>query len=137
MRQLTHPELWIGTAGDVRNPGALASCGIAAVVDLALNELPIAPSREIVFCRFPLVDGPGNAPWLLRAAVEMTAMLIRSQVRTLIVCGAGMSRSPAIAAMALAAATGQPAEDYLWEIAQSGPIDVSPGLWSELCLVCG
>ena len=40
------------------------------------NEpLPSLP-RELAYCRFPLIDGPGNPSWLVRAAVETVAYLV-------------------------------------------------------------
>ena len=58
-----------------------------------MNEPPVFFTRELVYCRFPLADGVGNDPWLLRAAITVTADLIRSGTPTMIFCGAGMSRS--------------------------------------------
>jgi hypothetical protein len=46
-------------------------------------------TRELVYCRFPLVDGAGNPPWLLRAAVETVAGFVRAGVPTLVFCGPG------------------------------------------------
>jgi hypothetical protein len=70
MRQVATLSLWLGHAGDGRDSAALHASGISAVVDLAMNEPPAVPARELVYCRFPLLDGAGNPPWRLRAAVE-------------------------------------------------------------------
>src|SRR5688572_12689172 len=94
VRQVPGYPLWLGHAGDARDLRTVLEAGILAVVDLALNEPPAAVTRELVYCRFPLVDGPGNPPWLLRAAVETVAGLVRSDTPTLVYCGAGMSRTP-------------------------------------------
>jgi len=101
-------------------------------VDLALEEAPATPGRDLVSCRFPLVDGPENPPRLLRAAVEAVAVLLRAGVPTLVSCGAGMSRSPAIAGAAIARTRGLPLADGLALVARSGPVDVSPSLWRDL-----
>src|SRR5262249_26770590 len=82
----------------------------APLIDLALEEPPVPLTRELVYCRFPLLDGAGNSPWLLRAALDTTAALLASRVPTLVFCGAGMSRSPAVAAAALAIVEGHSAE---------------------------
>lgn len=58
-------------------------------------------TRDIVYCRFPIVDGAGTRVQLLVTAIETVTRLIRLQVPTLVGCGAGMSRSPAIVAAAL------------------------------------
>jgi hypothetical protein len=55
-----------------------------------------------VYLRFPLLDGAGNPPWLLRLAVEAVVSLLRAGVPALVFCSAGMSRTPAIAEGAVA-----------------------------------
>ena len=66
MRRVPGYSLWLGHAGDVRDLRCLLTTGIIAVVDLAIQEAPAPLTRELVYCRFPLVNGPGNPPWLLR-----------------------------------------------------------------------
>ncbi len=82
--------------------------------------------------RFPLLDGPGNAPELLRLAVETLASLIKLPLATLVCCSMGLSRSPALAAMALARASGSDPRAQLDRVAKIRPLDVSPGLWRSL-----
>jgi protein-tyrosine phosphatase len=132
MRQVSHYPLWLGHVGDARDLRRLLAMGIVALVDLALNEPPAAVTRELVYCRVPLLDGTGNPPWLLRLAVQTTAALVRAQAPTLLFCATGMSRSPAVAAAALAQVSERPAEECLAEVARAGPADVSPGLWREV-----
>ncbi len=132
MRRVPGFSLWLGHAGDVRDIPGLFAADIAAVVDLASHEAPAPVARELVYCRFPIVDGPGNPPWLLRAAVETVAGLLRSDVPTLIGCGLGLSRSPCIAGAAIARVRGGPAEEGLVIALASAPADVSPALWAEV-----
>jgi protein-tyrosine phosphatase len=132
VRRVEDYSLWVGHAGDVADPRALVAQGIRAVIDLALNESPVALPRELVSCRFPLVDGPGNPPWVLRAAVETVAALLRAGTPTLVCCSAGMSRSPCIAAAAIARVRGCSTAEGLMLVLRSGPADVSPGLWAEI-----
>jgi protein-tyrosine phosphatase len=132
MRQLTPYRLYLGTALDARDVRRLYEAEIAAVVDLALEEKPAVLGREMIYCRFPLVDGAGNPAAVLRAAVEMAEWLIEQQVPTLIACGAGMSRSPAVVAMALAKLSGQLPDESLASIVAGHPHDVSPLFWDEL-----
>jgi hypothetical protein len=133
VREVIPNLLWIGHAGDARAPAGLLDRGIAAVIDLAIEEPLAACPREMVYCRFPLLDGSGNPPALLRAAVRTTERLLRSKLPTLVACGGGLSRSPAIAAAALALVHGIPPATALAQLAASGLHDVSPGLWDELC----
>jgi hypothetical protein len=135
MRRISGFSLWLGHAGDVRDIPGLFAAGIAAVVDLAIHEAPVPLARELVHCRFPIVDGAGNPPWLLRAAVETVAGLLRSDVPTLVGCGLGLSRSPCIAGAAIARVRGCPAEEGLAIALESAPADVSPGLWADVRMV--
>lgn len=132
MRPIPEFPLWIGHVGDVRDPSLLFSTVIYAVIDLALNEAPVALPRELVYCRFPLIDGAGNPPWLLRAAVDCVANFQCSGTPTLVYCGAGMSRSPCIAAAAIARLRGCSADEALLWVAKTGAVDVMPGLWAEV-----
>jgi protein-tyrosine phosphatase len=136
VRQVLPYSLWLGHVGDARDLRRVLSLGIGAQVDLALNERPVTVTRELVYCRCPLLDGPGNPPWLLRFAVETTAVLIRARTPTLVFCSAGMSRSPAVVAAAIASLSGRPVEKCLAEVTQSAPADVSPGLWQEVVAAC-
>src|SRR5882724_3262130 len=132
MRPIPPYSLWLGHVGDARDLRGVLAAGIAALVDLALNEPPVAVTREPVYCRFPLLDGSDNPPWLLRAAVDTTATLLRANVPTLVFCSGGMSRTPAVAACALACVTGRSAEECLAEVARAGNCDVSTTLWRDL-----
>jgi hypothetical protein len=132
VRQVAPYPLWIGHAGEARDTRAVLSAGLLAVVDLALAEPPAPVTRELAYCRFPLVDGPGNPPWLLRAAVDTVASLLRSGTPALVACGAGMSRAPAVTAAAIALVSGRPPSECLALAVAGGACDVSPGLWEEL-----
>lgn len=132
MRQVDGYSLWLGHIGDARDLNHLCEAGIEAVVDLALNEPPVVLTREMAYCRFPLIDGGGNPPWMLRAAVETVAGLVRSEVRILVYCGACMSRTPSVAAAAIAAVSGMPLEGSLALVVKSAAADITPALWKEL-----
>ena len=132
MRRIGNRALWTGPALNAVSLRAVYENGIDALVDLAINEPVLQLTRELIYCRFPLVDGSGNRPELLRLAVTTSADLIRAGTPTLVFCSGGMSRSPAIAAAALAVATGQSPADCLAEVFASGPRDLSPPLWQDL-----
>lgn len=135
MRQIQPYQLWLGHVGDVRDLRKVLDADIVALVDLADSEQLAKCPRDLVYCRFPLVDGVGNSPWLLRAAIDTTASLLRSETPTLVFCGAGMSRSPTIAAVALAVMSGRSPTKCLEEVARDGRCDVSPGLWKDVLSV--
>ncbi len=135
MRRIDGFPLWIGTARDARDIKLVLDNGIEAVIDLALEERPVSPTRELIYLRFPLLDGTGNPEWLLRIALNSLEKLMRSGVQTLVACGAGMSRSPAVAAMIVAQFMGKEPIDALRWLQSFGPQDVSPALWQELSVI--
>src|SRR5208283_2217360 len=132
VRQVPGYSLWLGHVGDMRDLRSVLSAGILAVVDLAVNEPPATVTRELVYLRFPLLDGSGNPTWLLRSAIETVAGLLRTRTPTLVYCAAGMSRTPCIAAAAIALVRHCPLTEALTLVSASGPADVSPGLWAEV-----
>ena len=135
MIQIEPHLLWLGHAGDCRDAIKIMDAGIEAVVQLAIEEPPAQMPREIVFVRIPLHDGSDNSPDTLRFAVKTVEHLLASNVRTLLCCSAGMSRSPAIAAFALARINGQTPTESLEQVRRHRGTDVSPKLWQDL-LAC-
>ena len=125
-------RLWIGNALDARNTSGFHEYGIVSVVDLAYEESPATIGRDMMYCRFPLVDGDRNSEHFVYAAVSTTATLIRMELPTLVACHAGMSRSPAVVAAALAIASDESPEHCLKEVTDDHPHDVSPKLWADV-----
>jgi protein-tyrosine phosphatase len=134
-REIIPGLLWVGNAFDARDVKLVLQTGIAAVIDLAIEELPAVLPRELVYCRFPLVDGQGNSPAIIEAAINTAVTLVTSKVPTLISCGGGMSRSPAIAAAVLAQINHIPPDAAMKQVAAAGPHDVTPLLWHEVTQV--
>jgi hypothetical protein len=128
VRQIAERSLWLGHAGDLRNPGSLLAAGIEAVIELADSEPAAELPRELVRLRFPLSDGGDNPRWLLRLAAESVAALLRAGVPTLICCACGLSRSVCVAAAGIAIAETRSVDETLPKVVGSGPADVSPGL---------
>jgi hypothetical protein len=77
MRRIADHALWIGHRADAQNPDRIYETGILAVVDLALDEPAISLPRDLIYCRFPLIDGQGNPPELLRVVIEAVAGFVR------------------------------------------------------------
>jgi protein-tyrosine phosphatase len=136
MRPILPNQLWIGNAGDCRDAGFLLRAGVAAVINLAAEEPSPNLPRSMVYCHFPLVDGAQDDPTILRVAIQTVATLLKSQVPTLVYCGAGMSRSPAIVAAALSIVQGGRPEEKLKQVVAGHPHDVSPQLWEAVMEVC-
>jgi len=106
--------------------------GIEAVLQLANEEPGGSLPRDMISLRVPLQDGPENNPSQIQFAMRLLIDLLANRRPTLVCCSAGMSRSPALAAVALANVEGGHANDWLRRIQQSVPTDVSPGLWGQL-----
>jgi hypothetical protein len=79
-----------------------------------------------------LVDGVGNDEVVLNLAISTLATLIRMRIPTLVCSNLGLSRSPAMAAAALAMAHQESPEACLQRVVEHHHGDVSPGLWSEI-----
>jgi protein-tyrosine phosphatase len=136
MQRLEPYSLWLGNTGDVGNLRGVLDQGIRALVDLALNEPIPQLTRDLLYCRFPLVDGAGNNPWLLVTAIDTVANLMKLDVPTLVFCSGGVSRAPAIVAAALNLFTGKPPDECLRVIAGSVSHDVNPGFWNDIAAIC-
>lgn len=132
MRKVEGRALWIGNSSDLRDPQSVLAAGIEAVMELAAGEPLAVLPREIIRCRFPLCDGEDNPEWLLRFAATTVATFLRANVPVLICCSAGMSRSVVVAAAGIALAENRQLVESLTIVAESGPADVSPGLFIQL-----
>ena len=132
MRQIEGRRLWLGNAGDLREPSAILVAGIEAVVELADSEPMADLPRHLVRCRFPLSDGGDNSLALLRLAAESVAGFLREGMPTLVCCSAGMSRSVCAAAAGVALAEIRPLMDAMTLVVGTGPADVSPLLLAQM-----
>jgi hypothetical protein len=132
MQQLVPHPLWVGHLGEGRNLQKLFDVGIQALVEVAAEEAPSRPPRELIYCRFPLLDGADNDRKVLYLATSTVANLLERGVPTLVCCGSGLSLSPALAAAALALVYQEQPEECLKRVAQQHRTDVSPGLWKQL-----
>lgn len=132
MNQVAPYPLWVGHGGEGHAFPRIFEEGIEAVVELAAEEPAYPSRRELIACRFPLIDGAGNRPELLALAIRTVAGLIASGIPTLVCCSGGMSRSPAVVAAALGLVNHECFEDCLKRVAHHHPSDVAPGLWREI-----
>ena len=132
MNQIAPYPIWVGHGGEGHDFAHILDLGIEAVVELAGEEPCYPTRRDLIACHFPLIDGVGNRPELLALATRTVACLLSWRIPTLVCCGGGMSRAPAIIAAALSLVERQPIEHALKQVACHHHADISPGLWSEL-----
>lgn len=133
MREIYADRLWTANAREARTPSDLFEAGIAAVVDVAYEESPAQLPRQLIHCRFPIVDGAGNDPTLLRLALLTTVELLKSGMPSIVACSAGMSRSPAIAICALAVYLAQSPDSVLASVNEKLSFELHGGLWTDVC----
>ncbi len=79
-----------------------------------------------------MLDGPGNDSRLLYLATTSLINFLEKRVPVLVCCGGGMSRSPAVAAAALAMVYQENPDQSLKKVTELHPADVAPGLWNEV-----
>jgi predicted protein tyrosine phosphatase len=105
-------------------------------VNLAAEAPPLSLPRSLIYCRFPVIDGEQDAQEVLTAAIQAVVSLLTTQIPTLVHCGSGMSRSPAVAATAFSIVQGDSPEENLGKIVVGHPHDVSPSLWEQVRKAC-
>jgi hypothetical protein len=96
MKQIPPYSLWIGHAGDGRDLRRLFAEGIRARVELAAEEAPAPTPRDLIVCRFPLIDGADNDSTVLDLALSTVTSLLKQKVPSLVCCGAGHPRLPRV-----------------------------------------
>jgi protein-tyrosine phosphatase len=110
--------------------------GVLAVIDLAGEQVMPTLPRSLIYCRFPILDGQQSSRVILYSAIETLVPLLKKEIPTLVYCGAGMSRSPAVIAGALSLFQGGDPNDQLRQIVLGHPHDVSPQLWQDVRNAC-
>lgn len=115
-----------------RHPGPLFDAGIAAIVDVAIEESTAQPPRQLIYCRFPLNNGGGNESGVLRQTVQTVVDLLAVSTRVLVTCSAGMSRAPTIAAFSLAAYLDQSPDMVISRIVNTRSLAVNGVFWQDV-----
>jgi len=133
MRRIEGYSLWLGHVGDVADPRGIVGDGHCRPSSTSRSRSRRLHCRAIeTYCRFPLIDGTGNPSWLLQAAVETVACLLRSRTSTLVYCSAGLKSLALHRGGGHRSRTGVPARRGTEVRVAIGRSDVSPGLWSEV-----
>ena len=104
------------------------------MIDVAYEEPAATIPRQLTYCRFPLNDGGGNDPTTVRLALKTAIELLQSETATLIACSAGMSRSPTLAAFAMAFHLDEPPDNAIARIAEIKALELKQELWADMLL---
>lgn len=136
MIEIPPSSLWLGNMIDARDPVALFDSEIKAVVDLAYEEKPAQLPRQLIYCRYPLIDGGGNDESILVHAMQCVLSFLKSETKVLVACSAGMSRSPTIAAFALSAFLKVDPQEVVEKIGQSKGLEINGALWYDASQAC-
>lgn len=96
------PGLFVGTIEDAANESLLHDRDITSIISLTHREPNGGFPAETIVVNIPMIDGPQNDQMAFQTAVIEVLKQLESGERILIHCTAGASRSPAIAATALA-----------------------------------
>ena len=114
---------------------ALLRTGVAAIVDLAVEEpIPTMP-RVINYARFALTDEGEEAEPIIGGALRLVSSFVADRLPIAVCCNAGLNRSPTIAAVGIALALKSEAREELQTIAGLKAVDVNPALWSRVVAV--
>ena len=132
MNQIPPHLIWIGSSGATRDLRRHYGLGIRAVVPLAYDEAAPTMPHDFLVLRFPLEDGGGNEPELLRLAIHTVTQLVRGKFATLVCCQAGRSRSPLIVAAALASLKGDPFASVISQLSVHHFCDIHPALLAQV-----
>lgn len=130
MREIVPDALWIGNAFDARNIKLVMDAGFQIVIDLAIEEPPIQFPRDVASCRFPLLDGEGNSPALIMAAIDLIVSCVNTRTKTLVACSGGMSRCLLVASAVVAQAWRIDLDDAIRRVIRAGPCEISPNLYA-------
>jgi hypothetical protein len=119
----------IGGRTDAADYQRLRGNGITAVLNVAWDLDIVYPSRSVgasVFAleyqKVGLIDGPGNRPETLMAAVWMLGQLAERHDRILVHCHAGVSRSTTVTALHLATTNGESFRECLNRVRERHPV---------------
>jgi protein-tyrosine phosphatase len=94
-------DLFVGTRADATDEQHLETQGITTVISLIHENLDLSePAIDIH--AIPLIDGPQNSRDRFTEAVTETVTALADNECVLVHCAAGASRSPTVAATALA-----------------------------------
>lgn len=127
VRRIGERDLFLGNAR-AADPGDHAE-GFAHVLSATSEPRPLTTHHH------PLVDGPGTGYREFADAVDAARRLHRREGALLVHCRAGVSRSTALVATAVAAEEGRPLRAALAEVQEARPYAIPHPALHELAVV--
>jgi protein tyrosine phosphatase (PTP) superfamily phosphohydrolase (DUF442 family) len=118
----------VGNRREAADLDLLAQHGCTAVLNVAWDldiAYPPCPDRHVFpveYHKVGLIDGEGNRPETLVAAVLMLAQLLARHERVLVHCHAGVSRSSTVVTVYLSARDGIPVAQALAQVRRARPV---------------
>ena len=94
--------LFVGTTEDAGDEALLCEYDVEAIVSLTHDGPDDGFPSDLEVVRLPMKDGPQNDQQVFEQAVTHVLFHLRAGDNVLVHCSAGASRSPAVAATALA-----------------------------------
>jgi len=96
------PDVFVGTAVDAVDESLVSKQDITTILSLTHDTPADGFPTDVAVHNVPLVDGPQNDLRAFRSAVDRLLTQLRANETVLVHCAAGSSRSPAVAATAIA-----------------------------------
>ena len=112
------PQIFVGNSHDARlaiNSDFDATLNVAIDLDIE-DDLDEVVIRRLKRHKVGLVDGPGNPPLRMVAALVLLHTIVESGITVLVHCHAGMSRSVMVVAAYLDITGAMPLDDALAKI---------------------
>lgn len=94
--------LFVGAVGDAGDKALMCEYGVEAIISLTHDSPDDGFHSDLEVVRLPMKDGPQNDQQVFEQAVIHVLSRLRAGDNVLVHCSAGASRSPAVAATALA-----------------------------------
>jgi protein-tyrosine phosphatase len=114
-------NLFVGTAADATDESTLNAHDISVIISVTATSHAGNAPAEVTLIEVPMMDGPQNSQDAFETAVAAVMSRLAAGDRILPHCSAGASRSPAVAAAALALHTDSELEAAVQQVLTRRP----------------